>query len=76
MFEKIKEVTAHLMRIDESKIQMESHLREDLGFDSLMILELVLELESTFDIAIDDHEVATFFHVEDVVTCVEAKINP
>lgn len=71
MFEQIKEIIAQLMRIEKTSIFLESHLKNDLGFDSLMILELVLELENVFDIEIDDSQIKSFVLVSDVVNIVQ-----
>lgn len=73
MFEKVRTIISQLMRIDLELITQETHLRDDLNFDSLMILELVLELESELDIEIEDAEVATFTRVADVVKILETK---
>ncbi|NLA78761.1 MAG: acyl carrier protein [Erysipelothrix sp.] len=73
MFEKVRTIISQLMRIDLELITLETHLRDDLNFDSLMILELVLELESELDIEIEDAEVATFTRVADVVKILETK---
>ncbi len=72
MFEQIRETIAQLMRIEKSSITLESHLKNDLGFDSLMILELVLELESVFDIEIDDSQIKPLVLVSDVVKTVQS----
>lgn len=73
MFEKVRTIISQLMRIDLELITQETHLRDDLNFDSLMILELVLELESELDIEIEDAEVATFTRAADVVKILETK---
>lgn len=73
MFETVKDTLTQLMRIKPENIHENSHLRDDLNLDSLMILELVLELESVLDVEIDDSEVATFFTISDVVKTLELK---
>ncbi len=73
MFEKIKEVLVDTVNVDEELITIESSLKEDLGVDSLAAVELVLELESTFDIRVEDNELMTLKTVSDIVNLVESK---
>jgi|LSQX01.3.fsa_nt_gb acyl carrier protein len=73
MFEKVRTIISQLMRIDLELITLETHLRDDLNFDSLMILEMVLELESELDVEIEDAEVAAFARVVDVVKILKTK---
>ena len=73
MFEKVRTIISQLMRIDLELITQETHLRDDLNFDSLMILEMVLELESELDVEIEDAEVAAFARVVDVVKILKTK---
>ncbi|MGL5540513.1 MAG: acyl carrier protein [Erysipelotrichaceae bacterium] len=73
MFDKIKEVLVDTVNADEELISMEASLKEDLGIDSLAAVELVLELESTFDIRVEDNELMTLKTVKDIVTLVETK---
>ena len=55
------------------KIEVDHDLRRDLGLDSLQSMELVLNLESVFDIEISDEEIQALETVGDVVRLVEEK---
>ncbi|MFR2267333.1 acyl carrier protein, partial [Longicatena caecimuris] len=58
MFEKVKEVLVEAINVDEDMITMEANLKDDLGIDSLAAVELSLELETEFDVRIEDEELA------------------
>lgn len=73
MFEEIKSVFAKQFRIDEDKITLNARLKEDLGADSLDLLELLMTLESDYGIAVPDDDIATFKTVGDVVRYVDSK---
>lgn len=55
-FEKVKQVIAEQLGVDESAVTMEASFVEDLGADSLDIVELIMGLESEFDIEIPDED--------------------
>jgi acyl carrier protein len=59
------------LSLDELSPRMS--LRDDLGFDSLTAVELVMELEETFGISLANEEVTNLVTVEDVLRIVETK---
>ena len=70
MIEKIKEIIADKYGLDVNIIEDSSDIREDLGFDSLDIIELVMAIEKEFDISISDDvydKVRTFGDLVNVV---------
>ena len=73
MFEKVKEVLVEAINVDEDMITMEANLKDDLGIDSLAAVELSLELETEFDVRIEDQELATLVSVADIVKLLESK---
>ncbi len=56
MLEKMKEMIADQLSIDEEKITLESRFKEDLDADSLDLFELVSSLEDEYDIEIPSEE--------------------
>ena len=70
MFEKVKEVLMEAINVDEDMIKLEANLKDDLGIDSLAAVELSLELETEFDVRIEDEELVT---VADIVSLLESK---
>ena len=73
MFEKVKEVLMEAINVDEDMIKMEANLKDDLGIDSLAAVELSLELETEFDVRIEDEELAKLVTVADIVYLLESK---
>ena len=73
MFEKVKEVLMEAINVDEDMIKLEANLKDDLGIDSLAAVELSLELETDFDVRIEDEELAKLVTVADIVSLLESK---
>lgn len=70
----VKEIIAHRLDVDMRLILIDATLYEDLGADSLGIVELVLAIEETFDIDIADDDVERMRTVGDIADCVLALI--
>lgn len=73
IFETLKKMIANQTGMDESKITMESDILNELGLDSLDIVELIMSAEEEWDIIVDDDDVASFKHIADVVNYIEKK---
>ena len=73
MFEKVKEVLMEAINVDEDMIKMEANLKDYLGIDSLAAVEHSLELETEFDVRIEDEELAKLVTVADIVSLLESK---
>ncbi len=71
VFEKVKKIITEQLGIDEKDVKMESAFIEDLGADSLDIVELIMAMESEFDMEIEDDEVEDISTVEDVVNYIK-----
>lgn len=56
VYEKVRAIISEQLGIDENDITIESSFIEDLGADSLDIVELVMALEEEFDIVIPDED--------------------
>ncbi|MHB8156019.1 MAG: acyl carrier protein [Desulfocucumaceae bacterium] len=56
LYEKVKAIITEQLGVEEADIKMESSFIEDLGADSLDIVELVMALEEEFDIVIPDED--------------------
>ena len=72
MFEKVKETLAKQLNIDASKVTPEARFKEDLGADSIDILQLLLTIEEDYGIVIPDEKLATFSTVSDIVGYLES----
>ncbi len=73
MFEKIRACIASQLSIDEEEIKMESSFMDNLGADSLDIVELIMALEEEYDIEIPDEDVEKITTVGDVVEYIKAR---
>jgi len=71
MFEKIRACIASQLSIDEEEIKMESSFMNDLGADSLDVVELIMALEEEYDIEIPDEDVEKIAIVGDIVEYVK-----
>ncbi len=67
VFEKVKKIIVEQLGVEEDDIQMESSFIDDLGADSLDIVELIMALEEEFDIEIPDSEAEKITTVGDAV---------
>ncbi|MCT9852414.1 acyl carrier protein [Priestia megaterium] len=62
-----KQIIVERLEVEEEKINLESNFKEDLGADSLDIVELIMELEDQFELEIPDEEAENFSTVGEVV---------
>lgn len=69
-FERIKEIIADQLGVEESKVTSEASFVDDLGADSLDTVELVMALEEEFDLEISDEEAEKILTVRDAVSYV------
>lgn len=73
MFEKIKEIIAEQLNVEEDKITPSSSLKDDLGADSLDLFELVMAIEEQFETEIDTEELEKMSTVEDMMQYLKSK---
>lgn len=71
IFEKVRALIAQQLDIDEDKITLESDVIDDLGADSLDMVDLVMTFEDEFDIEIPDEQVENVKTVGDIVKYLE-----
>ena len=67
IFEKVKKIIVEQLGVAETSITMEASFIDDLGADSLDIVELIMALEEEFDIEIPDSDAEKVVSVGDVV---------
>lgn len=56
VFEQVKSIIVERLGVDEEKVTRDTTFKEDLGADSLDIVELVMEMEDTFGAEISDED--------------------
>ena len=69
--ERVVDIVAEQMGVDKEKVKLETHFVNDLGADSLDVVELVMELEEEFDINIPDDAADKISTVGEVVDYIE-----
>jgi acyl carrier protein len=67
VFEKVKKIVVEQLGVEEEEISMDSSFIDDLGADSLDIVELIMALEEEFDLEIPDSEAEKISTVGDIV---------
>ena len=74
VFFKIKEIIVEQLGVAETSVTMEASFIDDLGADSLDIVELVMALEEEFDIEIPDADAEKVVTVGDVVEYIKENV--
>ena len=74
IFEKVKKIIIEQLGVAETSVTMEASFIDDLGADSLDIVELVMALEEEFDIEIPDADAEKVVTVGDVVDYIKENV--
>ena len=74
IFEKVKEIVIEQLGVTEASVAMEASFIDDLGADSLDIVELIMALEEEFDLEIPDSDAEKVVTVGDVVDYIKDNI--
>ncbi|MBP5670127.1 MAG: acyl carrier protein [Lachnospiraceae bacterium] len=67
MLEKIRQVIAEQLDVNEDEITEDTNLQDDLGADSLAIVELIMAFESEYDIELPTEELENIATVKDIM---------
>jgi len=70
---KIKQIIAEQLGLNEDEVSLESSLIDDLGADSLDIVELVMAMEEEFEMEIPDEDAEKIATVNDVIEYVKKR---
>lgn len=73
IFEKVKGIL--IEELDVEEVKLESKIHEDLGADSLDMVEVVMAVEDEFDIEVAEEDTRMIKTVKDIVTFIESKIQ-
>ena len=71
IFENLKAALAKQFELDPESITMDTNLIDDLGADSLDVVELIMELEDMYGITISDEAAAELYTVRRIVEYLE-----
>lgn len=72
VFDRVKRIIVDRLGVDESEVTPEASFKDDLGADSLDIVELVMELEDEFDLEISDEDAEKISTVGEVISYIES----
>lgn len=73
MVEQIKAILAEQLSIDADTIGENTNITEDLGADSLDIVELLMAVEENFKVSVPDEDVPSLKTVKDIADYIESK---
>ena len=74
VFEKVKAILSEQFDVEEDSITLESSITEDLGADSLDVVDLLMSIEDEFEVEVPDSEVENIKTVGDLVKYIEDKV--
>lgn len=71
-FEKLKDIVAEQLGVEADEVTLEANIQDDLGADSLDVVDLITTIEDEFDISIPDETVEQIKTVGDIVNYIDA----
>ena len=74
-FEKLQEIIMDVLNVNKEDVTMETTFVDDLGSDSLDIFQIIMGIEETFDIEIDNEEAEKIVTVGDAVEQIKNAVN-
>lgn len=75
MYDKVVEIIARQLQIDTDIIDEHTKVMEDLGADSLDVVEMLMALEESFGFSIPDEDIEELVTVSDIVEYVESNME-
>lgn len=73
VFEKIRQILCDQLDLEEESVTMNSNIAEDLGADSLDVVDLIMSIEEEFDLEFKDDQIDNIKTVGDIVSFIEGK---
>ena len=73
VFEKVKSILSEQFDVEEDNITMETSIVNDLGADSLDVVDLLMNIDDEFGVEVPDEDVEKVKTVEDLVAYIEAR---
>lgn len=74
VLEKVKVILAEQFDVDEDSLQNDTDLQDDLGADSLDVVDLLMSIEDEFELEIPDEEIENIRTVGDLVNYIETNM--
>lgn len=74
LVQRVRDLMSDQLGVDPAEMKSESHILEDLGADSLDVVELVMAIEEAFDIEISDEDAEAMLTVGDIEKYVTTRV--
>lgn len=74
VFEKVRDILCDQLDVNEEDVTMDSSIAEELGADSLDVVDLIMSLEDEFDLEVPDEQVENIKTVGDLVRFIEQSV--
>ncbi|MBA2874024.1 acyl carrier protein [Thermaerobacillus caldiproteolyticus] len=74
VLERVTKIIVDRLGVEESQVTLEASFKDDLGADSLDVVELVMELEDEFNMEISDEEAEKIVTVGDAVNYIKSRM--
>lgn len=74
VLERVTKIIVDRLDVDETKVTLESNFKDDLGADSLDVVELVMEFEDEFELEISDEDAEKISTVGDAVNYIKSQL--
>ena len=73
IFDKLKELVVYQLGVEEDEVTMEATMQDDLGADSLDLVDLVMSVEEEFGVKVADEDLENIKTVGDIVNYIEER---
>jgi len=74
VYEKVKKIISETLGVDEKEVKSGSRLVDELGVDSIGMLDLLLKFEDEFNISIPDQDAEKITRVQDIIDYLKTRI--
>lgn len=71
--ERVKKIVVEQLNVEAEEVTMEAGIKEDLGADSLDVVDLIMQLEDEFGITIEEDQAEKINTVGDIVNFISSK---
>ena len=75
VFEKLRDVLCEQLELEADEVTMQSNIAEDLGADSLDLVDMLMSIEDEFEVEIPDEEIENLKTVGDAVAYIEKNLK-
>ncbi|MCH5584965.1 acyl carrier protein [Shimazuella sp. AN120528] len=73
--ERVTQIIVERLDVEADEVTLEASIKEDLGADSLDVVDLIMELEDEFNLTIEEEDAEKINTVGDIVNYISAKVS-